>query len=97
MIIPSTTVKNATINEFKKYLDIGIPVAPDKLNRFLKLSNVGFCTKSVGGNLNNSPKGLNALFIINITGRIINIDNGNATTWNLICPRENLVGLILLP
>ncbi|CDB14097.1 unknown [Eubacterium sp. CAG:192] len=78
MRIPSTTVNTATINEFKKYLDIGIPVAPDKFNKFLKLSNVGFCTNNVGGNLNNSPKGLNALFIINITGRIINIDNGNA-------------------
>ena len=35
------TVRTVTISEFKKYLDIGIPVAPAKLNRFLKLSNVG--------------------------------------------------------
>ena len=93
----STTVRTVTINEFKKYRDIGIPVEPARFVRFLKLSNVGLCTKIVGGNLNNSPSGLNALFIKNTTGIIMNIDKGNAIAWNLSCPFENLEGFILLP
>jgi hypothetical protein len=42
------------------------------------LSNVGLCAKIVGGNLNNSPSGLKAFPIRNTTGRIINIESGNA-------------------
>ena len=43
----------------------------DKAERFEKLSNVGFCGKSFGGNINNSLKGLKAFEKIKTIGKTI--------------------------
>ena len=43
-----------------KYLISGTPVEVAVLNNSVKLLNVGFCTKNLGGNKNSSSKGLKA-------------------------------------
>ena len=54
------------ITEFKIYLGKGSQESPKSAERLVKLSKVGFLGKSLGGNINNSLRGLNAFENTNI-------------------------------
>ncbi len=55
-----TIATTVTRIELNKYLVIGTPVLDAALNKSVKFLSVGFCTKNLGGNWNNSSSGFNA-------------------------------------
>jgi hypothetical protein len=69
-------VNTVITTELYKYLVIGTPVTPARLNKSRKLSRVGFFTKIVGGKAYSSPMGLNAWLMIKMTGSTINTPKG---------------------
>jgi len=90
--VPSN-VKNTVL---KIYLEKGIHELPIIVNRSLKLSSVGFCTKSFGGNRNISFKGLNALLIIKTKGKILNNPKEPKNIVRIISTARFRLGLLIL-
>jgi hypothetical protein len=59
----------------------------------VKLLNVGFLTKSFGGNIKISDNGLNALLIINIIGYAVKIPKINSVNNKTTSPPIDLFNL----
>ena len=55
----------------KRYLENDTQDLPIVINKSEKLSSVGCCANILGGNLNNSSKGLSALLTAKIIGKAI--------------------------